>query len=231
MPGRLELWNEELRPRNIEECVLPDRIKQPLLHMERTGNYQHLLLVGGAGRGKSTCAKVLCSHPDVIYRATDMCVGPAKTVKDALEIFVHFMVGGTLFDEILGTSSRGRRRLILLDEAQTIRLQDQELLKQWIEHPANSATFILAMNEEKVLLPALRSRLVRLDFEPTIAEYPDLVRQACLRCEELARRKKIHVTPKDIEAVVKNSFPDLRQMVGQLYLMSLTRTEHKEWKV
>lgn len=221
MPGSLNLWNEELRPRNINECILPDRIKRCLLQMERTGEYQHMLFVGGPGRGKTTCAKVLCSHPSVVFRATDLCVGPAKTIAEALKLFPNFLVGGHLFEEVLGKVARDSRRLVLFDEAQTIRLQDQELLKQWIEHPYIAATFILVMNDEKVLLPALRSRLVRLNFEPTVEEFKDLMHQARVRCRELALRKGIHVTNKDIDAIVKDSFPDLRVLVNQLYLTSL----------
>ena len=61
------LWVEKYRPRKIEECILPDNIKQTFLDFLDKGEVPNLLLAGPAGCGKTTVAKALCNELGVDY--------------------------------------------------------------------------------------------------------------------------------------------------------------------
>ena len=46
------LWTEKYRPQTIEDCILPERLKQPFQEYVNQQNIPNLLLSGGAGVGK-----------------------------------------------------------------------------------------------------------------------------------------------------------------------------------
>ena len=53
------LWVEKYRPQRIEDCILPERLKQTFQNFVTAGEFPSLLLSGGAGVGKTTVAKAL----------------------------------------------------------------------------------------------------------------------------------------------------------------------------
>ena len=61
------LWVEKYRPKTIEECILPDNIKQTFQDFLDKGEVPNLLLAGPAGCGKTTVAKALCHELGVDY--------------------------------------------------------------------------------------------------------------------------------------------------------------------
>ena len=61
------LWVEQYRPRTIEECILPDSIKDSFKAFIEQGEIPNLLLSGTAGIGKTTVAKALCDQLGASY--------------------------------------------------------------------------------------------------------------------------------------------------------------------
>jgi len=58
------LWVEKYRPRKIEDCILPERLKKPFQEYVNQNQIPNLLLTGGAGVGKTTVAKAMCNEID-----------------------------------------------------------------------------------------------------------------------------------------------------------------------
>ena len=56
------LWTEKYRPRTIEDCILPERLKKPFQEYVNQKQIPNLLLTGGAGVGKTTVAKAMCNE-------------------------------------------------------------------------------------------------------------------------------------------------------------------------
>ena len=61
------IWVEKYRPKKIEECILPQGIKDTFLQFLKKGEIPNLLLSGPAGCGKTTVAKALCHELGVDY--------------------------------------------------------------------------------------------------------------------------------------------------------------------
>ena len=56
------LWTEKYRPKSIDDCILPERLKKPFQEYVNQSNIPNLLLSGGAGVGKTTVAKAMCEE-------------------------------------------------------------------------------------------------------------------------------------------------------------------------
>ena len=61
------LWSEQYRPHKIDDCILPDHIKNMLQGFVAKGEIPNLLLSGTAGVGKTTVAKALCEQLGADY--------------------------------------------------------------------------------------------------------------------------------------------------------------------
>ena len=56
------LWVEKYRPQTIQDCILPNTIKDSLQEFVDKNHVPNLLLSGGAGIGKTTSAAVSYTH-------------------------------------------------------------------------------------------------------------------------------------------------------------------------
>jgi len=65
---------------------------------------------------------------------------------------------------------QGRRRLFILDGADTMRWNDADLFLKILEEPPESATLILLAITPDALLPTIRSRCLQFHFAPVPAE-------------------------------------------------------------
>ena len=61
------LWVEKYRPKNINDCVLPNETKKIFLDFVNNKEIPNLLLCGTAGVGKTTVAKALCNELDADF--------------------------------------------------------------------------------------------------------------------------------------------------------------------
>ena len=61
------LWVEKYRPHTIDDCILPDSIKESFNAFIKQKQIPNLLLSGTAGIGKTTVAKALCDEIGASY--------------------------------------------------------------------------------------------------------------------------------------------------------------------
>ena len=61
------LFVEKYRPKTIDECILPDSIKNTFKEYVKQGKLPTFLLTGSAGVGKTTIAKALCNEVGADY--------------------------------------------------------------------------------------------------------------------------------------------------------------------
>ena len=55
-------WVEKYRPTTVDECILPESVKNTFKSFLEQGEIPNLLLSGTAGVGKTTIAKALCNE-------------------------------------------------------------------------------------------------------------------------------------------------------------------------
>jgi len=199
------LWNEKYRPRIIDDCILPDPIKQTFLTLRDKGEIINLLLSGPAGTGKTTVARALCEELGCDYivingsetRGIDM-------VRDQVASFANTM------------STNGKTKVIILDEADYITPEAQAALRNLIETFSNNCRFIFTCNFKHKIIQPLHSRCSVIDFSFDKKELPKLQVQVAKRVFEILDKEQVEFTKEAVIEIVKRFTPDNRRILNEL---------------
>ena len=204
------LWVEKYAPKTIDDCILPAELKSQFNSITEIPN---MLLIGDAGVGKTTVAKVLCDTLGV-----DMMFMNASTerglddVRNKIQSFAST------------TSMFGGYKVLLLDEADNMTPDAQKALRAMIEQYQNNCRFVLTCNYPHRLIDPLRSRLQEYVFT-----YPpeDKMLQASFvkRALDILKSEKVHIVKDDLPTLTSLTqlyYPNWRKAIHNLQRISFT---------
>jgi DNA polymerase-3 subunit delta' len=107
----------------------------------------------------AACARIARGvHPDVLV------IQPGETGSIKIEQ-VRQMIEATGYRPF-----EGRRRVVIIDEADALVVQAQHALLKTLEEPPSSSIFLLITARPDALLPTVQSRCPRLRFQPLTAD-------------------------------------------------------------
>ncbi len=132
------LWVEKYRPKKIEECILPQGIKDTFQQFVNRGEIPNLLLAGPAGCGKTTVAKALCHELGVDYYVING--------SDEGRFLDTVRNNAKNFASTVSLSSQAKHKVIIIDEADNTGNDVQLLLRAFIEEFAGNCRFIFTCN-------------------------------------------------------------------------------------
>ena len=82
------LWVEKYRPKSIDECILPEGLKQTFSSFVEQENIPNLLLTGSAGVGKTTVAKAMLNQIGADYIVINGSMnGNIDTLRNEIQSF------------------------------------------------------------------------------------------------------------------------------------------------
>lgn len=199
------LWVERYRPKNIDECILPDRIKAQFKNYAETKVVPNLILSGKAGGGKTTIAKALLEETGMSY----MFINASKDngVDEVRNRIVTYATS---------VSFDGGRKVIILDEADGLSNQAQDAFKATIEECSNNCTFIFTCNKLNKIIDPIKSRCALVDFTLKSEEKPKMAVKFMKRIEEILTTENVVYEKSVLVKVIEKYFPDFRRTIGQL---------------
>ena len=206
------LWVEKYRPKTIEECVLPDALKQTLSEFISKGDIPNLILSGGPGVGKTTAAKAMLDELGLTYMFVN---GSEESGIDVLRTKIKNFASTV--------SLHGGRKYLILDEADYLNPQStQPALRGFIEEFHKNCGFILTCNYKNLIIPALQSRCSVIDFVIPNAEKAKLAQQFFKRVMEILNENEIKFNEKVVAELINNHFPDWRKVLNELQRYSVS---------
>ena len=161
------LFVEKYRPQTIEDCILPEGLKETFRKIVEKGELPNMMFTGSAGVGKTTVARALCNELDIDYMMINGSEdGNIDTLRGKIKQFASTI------------SLQGGQKVVILDEADYLNPQStQPALRGFIEEFHKNCGFILTCNYKNRIIPALQSRCSVIDFVIPNTEKPKLAQQ------------------------------------------------------
>jgi len=199
------LWVEKYRPLKIADCILSKALKSTFQGIVDSGVVPNLLLAGGAGSGKTTVAKAICNELDLDYIFIN-----ASRERGIDE------VRGKIMSYASALSFEGKRKVIILDEADQLTPDAQLALRASMEEFANNCSFILTCNFKNKLVEPLHSRCAVKEFRIPREEKPELIAQIFKRITQILELESVKFDGKVLASIVVKYYPDIRRTLNEL---------------
>ena len=200
------LWVEKYRPKTIDECVLPQNLKEIFTQIVESGEMPNMLLSGTAGLGKTTVAKALCNQLELDYIVINGSEeGNIDTLRGKIKQFASTV------------SLTGGYKVVILDEADYLNAQStQPALRGFIEEFANNCRFILTCNFKNRIIEPLHSRCGVYEFNTSKKDMAELCQEFMNKCEVILNDQQIYYDTKSLAELIMKFAPDWRRVLNEL---------------
>jgi len=215
------LLNERWRPRSVDEMVLPERIRDAF----REGVRANYIFHGHYGTGKTTLARILIgkwSRDRPHLEINSSFHTSIDTLRTKVDEFCSNVYMGLDLD---GESHHQGTKYVFLDEFERTSPQYQDALKAYIEdYSAKGVRFILNTNHLDKVTEGIRSRMVKVCFDPADAREEKQVKIDMYRriSGVIAPAEGIEIDKAGLVKIINSSFPDYRAMLNALQFYKST---------
>ena len=196
------------RPTRFADVVGHVAIVARLQEFVRLGRVPHLLFDGPPGVGKTTCGK--CLAREVLQADESRAFLWLNASDDRTATFVRTKLA--TFVSKMMTLPAGRKRVVFLDEVDSMAPDAQRLLKRMMEAAADAVTFVLACNDLGRITEGLQASCVLFRFAG--------IRASDVSAEVLrvAALERLAVDGTGLRAIVAVADGDLRKGLNVLHL-------------
>ena len=206
------LWVEKYRPRSIDECILPEDLKNTFSEFVKDKHIPNLILCGSAGVGKTTVAKAML---DEIGATSMMINGSEESGIDVLRTKIKNFASTV--------SLEGGRKYIILDEADYLNPQStQPALRGFMEEFHKNCGFILTCNFKNRLIEPLHSRCSVIDFIIPNTEKPKLAKNFFDSVSNILNQENVKFDERAVAELLNKHFPDWRRVLNECQRYSVS---------
>ena len=201
------LWVEKYRPKVIDDCILPQTIKDVFKGFVSQGELPNLLLTGSAGVGKTTIAKALC---DQIGASYIMINGSDEgrfldTVRNRIRTFAS----------TVSLTSGASHKVVIIDEADNTTNDVQLSLRAAVEEFHSNCRFIFTCNFINKIIEPLHSRCTVVDFRVKNGQSVVLQGQFFERLRTILKKEDVTFEDKVLAKLIRRYYPDWRRLINE----------------
>lgn len=205
------LWSQKYRPKTVNECILPERLKNTFQGYVDRKEIPNLLLVGNQGCGKTSISLALCEQVGCDYLVLN------GSSENGIDTFRN-----KITDYATTVSLSGGRKVVLIDEADYMNANSlQPALRHGIEGFSENCTFILTGNNLNKFIAPIQSRCAVIDFNITKDEKKKLIVQFFKRVCTILDTEKVEYDKEALAAFITKWYPDNRRILNELQRYSV----------
>ena len=207
------LWVEKYRPQKIDDCVLPESLKNTFKEYVAQGELPSFLFSGTAGVGKTTVAKALCNE-----------IGAEFIMINGSDEGRSIDVLRTTIKSFASTVSlTDSKKVVIVDEADYMNASSvQPALRSMIEEFSQNCRFIFTCNFKNRIIEPLHSRCAVIEFKIDASDKQQIAAQFFKRASQILKEEQIEFDPKVVAELITKHFPDYRRILNELQRYSVS---------
>lgn len=205
---KTDVWYEKYRPQTLDDIILPPVVKDKLKNYLANGgfNMPHLGLFSRTpGTGKSSLAKVILKETSAealwINASLDKGIDILRTK------IQRFSAAAPLRDSV---------KIVVMDEFDHFSRDGQAAFRGFIDEFGKNVRFIFTGNYKENIIEPLLDRLEIYDFNQFQKE--DMIKPIFIRLCDILDKENIQYTKEDVAQIIKQDYPRIRKMIGNLGL-------------
>ena len=201
------LWVEKYRPNIVDDCILPQTIKEVFKGFVKQGELPNLLLSGTAGVGKTTIAKALCDEIGASY------------------IIINGSDEGRFLDTVrnrvrqfattVSLTSGASHKVVIIDEADNTTNDVQLSLRTAVEEFHSNCRFIFTCNFSNKIIEPLHSRCTGVDFRIKPEQAVKLQGEFFTRLKTILTNENVKFEDKVLAKLIRRYYPDWRRLINE----------------
>ena len=197
------LFVEKYRPQTIEDCILPEGLKETFQKIVEKGELPNMMFTGSAGVGKTTVARALCNELDIDYMMINGSEdGNIDTLRGKIKQFASTV------------SLQGGQKVVILDEADYLNPQStQPALRGFIEEFSSNCRFILTCNFKNRIIDPLHSRCSIYEFN--LGNKAEMAQAFMARLQFILDSEHIIYDNAVIAELIMKYIPDWRRAINE----------------
>ena len=203
------LWVEKWAPESVEDLILTKSVKEFFTNVVDEGQLnQNLILQGSQGCGKTQTIKTLCkiTKQDVLFLNGSSEGRYLDTIRNQV---INFGTTVSMFND--------KKKVVFFDEFDGTTNDVMLCLRGVIEQLHNNVCFIFTCNNLNKIIEPIQSRCVVLKYTPIPKnEKPELMLSIFNRMSHILDEEKVEYDKKVVAELIKNYFPDTRQLLNTL---------------